>query len=42
MFQHVEFYPGDPILGLVETFNNDSRAEKALKKAQNPKKKKKN
>ena len=28
MFQHVEFYPGDPILGLVETFNNDSRAEK--------------
>lgn len=28
MFQHVEFYPGDPILGLVETFNNDTRAEK--------------
>lgn len=28
MFQHVEFYPGDPILGLVETFNNDSRTEK--------------
>ena len=28
MFQHVEFYPGDPILGLVETFNNDNRAEK--------------
>lgn len=28
MFQHVEFYPGDPILSLVETFNNDPRAEK--------------
>ena len=28
MFQHVEFYPGDPILGLVETFNNDTRTEK--------------
>lgn len=28
MFQHVEFYPGDPILGLVETYNNDSRAHK--------------
>ena len=28
MFQHVEFYPGDPILGLVETFNNDNRTEK--------------
>ncbi|WP_107688845.1 amino acid aminotransferase [Neisseria wadsworthii] len=28
MFQHVEFYPGDPILSLVETFNNDPRSEK--------------
>ena len=28
MFQHVEFYPGDPILSLVETFNQDPRAEK--------------
>ncbi|UOO76000.1 aspartate/tyrosine/aromatic aminotransferase [Neisseria sp. Dent CA1/247] len=28
MFQHVAFYPGDPILSLVETFNNDPRAHK--------------
>ncbi|UOO82582.1 aspartate/tyrosine/aromatic aminotransferase [Uruburuella testudinis] len=28
MFQHVEFYPGDPILSLVETYLNDPRAEK--------------
>ncbi|MDO5640248.1 MAG: amino acid aminotransferase [Neisseria sp.] len=28
MFQHVEFYPGDPILSLVETYNQDPRAEK--------------
>lgn len=28
MFQHVEFYPGDPILSLVETFNQDPRTEK--------------
>ena len=25
MFQHVEFYPGDPILGLVETYLQDPR-----------------
>lgn len=28
MFQHVEFYPGDPILSLVETYNQDPRAQK--------------
>ena len=28
MFQHVEFYPGDPILSLVETYLADPRAEK--------------
>lgn len=28
MFKHIEHYPGDPILGLVETFNQDSRPEK--------------
>lgn len=28
MFQHVELYPGDPILGLVEKFIQDPRAEK--------------
>ncbi|QEY24439.1 amino acid aminotransferase [Neisseria animalis] len=28
MYQHVEFYAGDPILSLVEVYNNDSRAEK--------------
>ncbi|OSI16173.1 aromatic amino acid transaminase [Neisseria dumasiana] len=28
MFQHVAFYPGDPILSLVETYNNDPRAHK--------------
>ena len=25
MFQHVEFYPGDPILGLMDKFNQDPR-----------------
>lgn len=25
MYQHVEFYPGDPILGLVEVYNQDAR-----------------
>ena len=28
MFQHVEYYPGDPILGLLEKFNADPRTEK--------------
>ena len=28
MYQHVEYYPGDPILSLVETFKNDPRPEK--------------
>lgn len=28
MFQHVEFYPGDPILGLMEKYNQDPRSEK--------------
>ena len=28
MYQHVEFYPGDPILSLVEVYNNDARAGK--------------
>ncbi|MFV2028982.1 aromatic amino acid transaminase [Neisseria sp. S1] len=28
MFKHIDFYPGDPILGLVETYNQDPRAEK--------------
>lgn len=28
MFEHVEAYPGDPILTLVETFHADSRAQK--------------
>lgn len=28
MYRHVEYYPGDPILSLVETFKNDPRAEK--------------
>lgn len=28
MFRHVSFYPGDPILSLVETFNNDPRSHK--------------
>lgn len=28
MYRHVEFYPGDPILSLVEVYNNDRRAEK--------------
>lgn len=28
MFEHVDAYPGDPILSLVETFHKDPRAEK--------------
>ena len=28
MFQHIERYAGDPILSLVETFNQDVRADK--------------
>lgn len=28
MFQHVETYPGDPILSLMETFQSDPRADK--------------
>ncbi|WP_071059016.1 amino acid aminotransferase [Pelistega sp. MC2] len=28
MFEHIEFYPGDPILSLVEKFNADPRAHK--------------
>ena len=28
MFQHIEFYAGDPILSLVETFQADTRPEK--------------
>ncbi|MDO5686604.1 MAG: amino acid aminotransferase [Neisseria sp.] len=28
MFKHVDFYPGDPILSLVETYNQDKRAQK--------------
>ena len=28
MYRHVEYYPGDPILSLVETFKNDPRLEK--------------
>lgn len=28
MFRHVEFYPGDPILGLVEKFQADPRGHK--------------
>ena len=28
MFEHVDAYPGDPILTLVETFNKDTRPEK--------------
>lgn len=28
MYQHVEFYPGDPILSLVEVYNNDARPGK--------------
>ena len=28
MYRHVEYYPGDPILSLVETFKNDPRPEK--------------
>jgi aromatic-amino-acid transaminase len=28
MFEHVEAYPGDPILTLVETFHADTRSQK--------------
>ncbi|HFC8512766.1 TPA: aromatic amino acid transaminase [Neisseria subflava] len=28
MYRHVEYYPGDPILSLVETFKRDERPEK--------------
>ncbi|ASK27865.1 amino acid aminotransferase [Neisseria chenwenguii] len=28
MYRHIEYYPGDPILGLVEVYNRDSRAHK--------------
>ncbi len=28
MFKHVDFYAGDPILSLVETYNKDPRSEK--------------
>lgn len=28
MFEHVDVYPGDPILGLVDTFKKDPRADK--------------
>ena len=28
MYRHIEYYPGDPILSLVETFNRDPRPEK--------------
>lgn len=28
MFQHVQFYPGDPILGLMEKYAQDPRSEK--------------
>ncbi len=28
MFHHIEYYPGDPILGLLEKFNADPRTEK--------------
>ncbi len=28
MFRHIDFYPGDPILSLVETYNNDPRSHK--------------
>ena len=28
MFQHVDAYPGDPILTLVETFHKDPREQK--------------
>lgn len=27
MFEHVEFYPGDPILGLMDKFNQDPRTD---------------
>ena len=29
MYRHVEYYPGDPILSLVETFKRDERPEKS-------------
>lgn len=28
MFQHVDFYPGDPIFGLVDAYNKDTRSPK--------------
>ena len=28
IYRHIEYYPGDPILSLVETFKNDPRPEK--------------
>ena len=28
MYRHVEYYPGDPILSLVETFKRNERPEK--------------
>ena len=28
MYRHIEYYPGDPILSLVENFKNDQRPEK--------------
>ena len=28
MFQHVDIYPGDPILSLVDTFKKDPRSHK--------------
>ncbi|MFC3874544.1 amino acid aminotransferase [Neisseria musculi] len=28
MFRHIDFYPGDPILGLLETYHNDPRSHK--------------
>ncbi|MBQ9725766.1 MAG: aminotransferase class I/II-fold pyridoxal phosphate-dependent enzyme, partial [Neisseriaceae bacterium] len=28
MFKHVDYYPGDPILSLVETFKQDERENK--------------
>ena len=28
MFEHVDYYPGDPILGLNDLYNKDTRAEK--------------
>ena len=30
MYRHVEYYPGDPILSLVETFKRDERPKKVI------------